>query len=192
MFKTMKIISQSAPHILLQNLPKLFLCTVKISKRKQTQYSYLQKKKTRKVTYLEPNFEIESGAGMAGGVKKAKSNAAINPTTDQHSDLEAFMRHATGQVRLKADIEALCIIRRWKLSGRSHRGRDRKGSEGKRSLVVEEREIGFKRDRRRHRHHSHYSQHSHCSRHCWLLQSSKLWTKAETFGLDFYILHAES
>lgn len=102
---------------------------------------------------------------MAGGVEETESNAAIDTAAEQHSDPEALMRHAAGQVRLKIHIGAL------QPSPGGGRGRDREGPEEERLRAMEVREFGFKRERseegRRHRHSSRHSQRSrHSHRHC--------------------------
>ena len=56
---------------------------------------------------MEPNFEVKGSTGMARRVEKTKSNTAIDTATEQHSDPEALMRHAAGQVRLKIDFGGL-------------------------------------------------------------------------------------
>ena len=46
--------------------------------------------------YLEPYFEVESGAGVASGMEETKSDAAIDATAKENSNFKAFIRHTVG------------------------------------------------------------------------------------------------
>lgn len=55
--------------------------------------------------YLEPYLEVESDAGMAGGVEETESDAAIDAAADKNGDSERLMRHGTAEVGVRVDIE---------------------------------------------------------------------------------------
>lgn len=62
---------------------------------------------TRSSQSLEPDFEVESGAGMASGVEEAKSNAAVNAAADKDSDSEGLgVGHGAREMMI-IDIEAV-------------------------------------------------------------------------------------
>lgn len=41
-----------------------------------------------KHTHLEPDFKVESGAGVSGCVEEAKGDTAINATTEKNRNFE--------------------------------------------------------------------------------------------------------
>ena len=60
-----------------------------------------------KWAYLEPDFEVESGAGMASGVEEAKSDAAVDAATDKDGDSEGLgVGHGAREMMI-IDIEAV-------------------------------------------------------------------------------------
>lgn len=47
---------------------------------------------------MEPYLEVESGAGVAGGVEKAESDTAVDAATNENGDSERrVMRHGTAE-----------------------------------------------------------------------------------------------
>lgn len=56
-------------------------------------YKYLQEK-----AYLEPDFEVERGAGMSGTMEEAKSNTAINTAAEKNCHLETLIGHRTREI----------------------------------------------------------------------------------------------
>ena len=73
---------------------------------------------------MEPDFEVESGAGVASGVEKAESDAAIDAAAEKNGDSEALVGNTAGEIRL--DIRRIKALRRVRDLGH-HRGRRRGG-----------------------------------------------------------------
>lgn len=47
---------------------------------------------------MEPYLEVESGAGVAGGVEKAERDAAVDAAANENGDSEGrVMRHGTAE-----------------------------------------------------------------------------------------------
>lgn len=83
----------------------------------------------RKWAYLEPDFEVESCAGVASGVQEAKSNATIDAAAEKDGNSEALVGHTAWEIGPEIGIEALWRVRH--LGHHSGRGRvgHREGSE---------------------------------------------------------------
>jgi len=56
--------------------------------------------------YLEPYLEVESGAGMAGGVEQPQSDAAINTSANENRDSERrILRQGAAEVAVQVGGE---------------------------------------------------------------------------------------
>jgi len=56
--------------------------------------------------YLEPYLEVESGAGMAGGVEQPESDAAIDASANENRDSERrTLRHGAAKVAVQVGGE---------------------------------------------------------------------------------------
>lgn len=53
--------------------------------------------------YLKPDFEIESGARVAGGMEQTEGNAAVNTATDENSHPEALAGHRALEVGFEVE-----------------------------------------------------------------------------------------
>ncbi len=78
--------------------------------------------KACKKAYLEPDFEVESGARVASGVEEAESDAAIDAAAEKDGDSEALVGNTAGEIRL--DIRSIEALQRVRDLGH-HRGRGR-------------------------------------------------------------------
>lgn len=62
-------------------------------------------------TYLEPDFEIEGGAVVTGGMQKAESNAAVDSATEKDSNSERLitMGHTAREIIGKKSVIVIVI-----------------------------------------------------------------------------------
>ena len=51
----------------------------------------LQSKRKKKISYLKPDFKVESSAGMSGCVEEAKRDAAINSAAEKNRHFEGTL-----------------------------------------------------------------------------------------------------
>ena len=54
---------------------------------------------------MKPNFEVEGGAGVAGGVEEAEGDTAIDTAAEQDCNFKALLGHGTGQVGPNVSID---------------------------------------------------------------------------------------
>lgn len=73
-------------------------------------HSALDNTQAYKKAYLEPDFEVESGARVASGVEEAESDAAIDAAAEKDGDSEALVGNTAGEIRL--DIRSIKALRR--------------------------------------------------------------------------------
>lgn len=60
---------------------------------------------------MEPDFEVEGGAGVAGGVEQAEGDAAVDAAAEEDGDPELLARHGAGKIGVEVAIGG----RSWRL-----------------------------------------------------------------------------